>query len=196
MKPNPDVPFVSLESVKDRLNPFVVHLLAGETRWWMHDLLNACFDDKQVFVCTKTHIHLPWGLPTVEHEISHAVEMKDQSRWLLPDWGMKFGKTWGRKPAGFFAGMAREQRARAISLHLLSSQNEAESSIYNLLNNVHGWGDPAKDFLPYGRFKTYQHLQDWVHTIRATTYKAWSKERIEEEWKIRLRAMQDWMETK
>lgn len=67
---------------------------------------------------------------------------------------------------------------------------------YNILRNDHAWGEWAKTHVPFGRFKSYEHVQAWVHDIREKTYKAWSLERIKHEWEIRLNAMREYMETR
>ena len=186
--------------VKDKFSPFVRELLESEPRFRFHDIGNDAFDDKKIFVVTKEIIHTSYLLPAIEHEIAHAVEMKDKSRWCVPDWGLTFedfsnGKM--MKPSRFFASMAREIRVRAIQLHMSPAyRNEVNSSLYNILNNEHAWGgDYTKRFLPYGRFKSYTDVQAWVHDLRVKSYNAWSLDRIRHEWSIRLEHMQNWMET-
>lgn len=188
------------QEVADRLLPFVRRMVESEPRFRFHDVGNDVYDDRQIFVVTKDVIHLPVGLPTAEHEIAHAVEMKDKSRWLLPDWGLIFGvKDWETKltPSRFFASMAREVRVRAIELLINHThRNDKTSTRYNILNNEYAWGGLyTKRWLPYGRFKNYKDVQSWVHDLREKTWKAWSLERIEHEWMIRLAHMQNWMET-
>lgn len=194
----------------ERLSPFVRQLFQGETRICMHDVGNDVFNDEKMFVVTKDIIHIPYILPAVEHEIAHAVEMTDKSRWLLPDWGMKmepfksdslsflpFMKIKRLTPRMMFAAMSREVRVRAIQLHMLpeSEHNNKKSSLYNILNNI-VWGDWAKEMVPFGRrFKTYQDVNAWVNDLREKTFRAWSKDRIIHEWSIRLNYYQEWMET-
>jgi len=191
----------TVDSLGDKLSPFVRHLLRGENRFRMPDIGNDKFNDEQFFVVTKEAIYCPYILPAVEHEIAHAVEMKDKARWCLPDWGLTF-KDFVRhvpmKPSRFFASMAREVRVRAIQMRMdHSHNNDVLSTTYNILNNEYAWGGyHTKRFLPYGRFRTYEDVQAWVNDLREKAYNAWSLERIDHEWMIRLAHMQNWMETK
>lgn len=188
------------QAVADKLPPFVRRMLESEPRFRFHAVGNDVYHDAQIFVATKKVIHIPYSLPTAEHEIAHAVEMKNQARWLLPDWGLAFGiKNWeiNLTPSGFFSSMAREIRVRAIEI-LINPPHRADtmSTRYNILNNKFAWGgDCTKRFLPYGRFRKYEDVESWVHDLREKTWKAWSLARIEHEWMIRLAHIQNWMET-
>ncbi len=168
----------------------------------MPDIGNEEFDDKKFFVVTKEWIYIPRALPTVEHEIAHAVEMKDQKRWLLPDWGLAvepFNRDESKLTARMmFAAMSREIRVRAIELVMLDpkERNDKSSTRYNILNNQHAWGEWTKRFTPFGRFKSVKEVEDWVHTMREQTLKAWSLERVEHEWKIRFNHMRNYMDTR
>jgi hypothetical protein len=191
----------TLEQVRDKLGPFVLELIRGESRFTFHGIGNHVFNDEKFFVVTKKTIHLPYGLPSVEHEIAHAVEMKDQKRWLLPDWGLAF-KRFSKEehlltPRMMFVAMAREIRVRAIGLHMLSEkeQTNTQSTSYNILNNQHAWGAWARRMVPFGRFKTYQDVDAWANDLREKTFNAWCKDRIIHEWRIRLNHIQNWMET-
>jgi hypothetical protein len=190
---------LKLEEISDKFSPFVQSCLQTEPRFRFTGVGNAVFDDQQIFVVTKDVIYMPTDLPTTEHEIAHAVEMTDQKRWLLPDWGLRFGKDWNQKltPSKMFASMSREIRVRAIQLHMVPGElNNKYSSMVNILNNQHAWGSWAKKYTPFGRFKNAQDVKDWVDDLREKTYNAWSLERIKHEWKIRLTHMQEYMETK
>lgn len=100
------------------------------------------------------------------------------------------------KPAAFFAGLVREIRVRTIQLHMMPEEmGRKGGTIYNILNNQLTWGDYAGKYSPFGRFKSYQDVEIWANDLREKTYQAWSLERIEHEWKIRLTHIQNWMET-
>jgi hypothetical protein len=190
---------IKFEKISDKFSPFVRSCLQSEPRFRFTDVGNAVFDDKQIFVVTKNVIYMPTVLPTTEHEITHAVEMTDQKRWLLPDWGMAFDGDWEHKmtPRKMFASMSREIRVRAIQLHMVPEEwSNKHSSLVNILNNQMAWGLWAKKYTPFGRFKNAQDVKDWVDDLREKTYNAWSLERIKHEWKIRLTHMQEYMETK
>lgn len=49
--------------------------------------------------------------------------------------------------------------------------------------------------LPFGRFSNQEELKQWESDIVNKTLKAWSIERIEHEWIIRLNYLREWMET-
>jgi hypothetical protein len=187
-----------LWEVADKLSPFVVSLLKEEPRVRLHALADDVDEDKFFFL-TKEHIHIPYGFPAVEHEIAHAVEMTNEKRWLLPDWGLGFGNKWEKKMTAsrMFASMSREIRVRAIQLHMMPEELERRhGTLINILNNEHAWGAWAKEFTPYGRFKNAQDVRAWADDLRDKTYRAWSLDRIRHEWTFRLAHMQNWMETK
>lgn len=182
--------------IESHLSLFVKELVQSESRFRFHDVGNDFFNDKKFFVVTKEIIHCPIFMPAIEHEIAHAVEMRDCSRWLLPDWGMtNFTEP---SPKAMFAAMAREIRVRAIQLHMLpeSEHNNKNSTLVNILNNDWAWGHWARTMTPFGRFKNYQDVWTWANDLRERTFKSWSQDRIAHEWKIRLTHMQNWMETK
>lgn len=183
-----------VENVKEMCD-FARSLLILDSRIRINE--DAFLDDKFFFV-TKQHIYVPHGIPSIEHEIAHAVEMRNKDRWLLPDWGLAFGTKWNDNitPRIMFASMAREIRVRAIQLHMFPDKlNDAQSTAVNILNNEYAWGHWARMMVPFGRFRCYQDVWDWAADLREKTYKAWSLERIAHEWKIRLTHMQEWMET-
>jgi hypothetical protein len=186
----------TLEEAK--LPPFVFSLFENEPRMRFHGNLEG-LDDMKFFFVTKQHIHIPYGFPMIEHEIAHAVEMTNEKRWLLPDWGLGFGGGWEKKMTAskMFASMAREIRVRAIQIHMSPDHlNHKDSTLVNICNNEHAWGAWAKEFTPYGRFKNAQDVRAWADDLREKTYNAWSLDRIKSEWTTRLTHMQNWMETR
>ena len=50
--------------------------------------------------------------------------------------------------------------------------------------------------LPLGKFKTEKEIQDWVKNLWMRTFKTWSLDRIEGEFKKRIEMVQEFMETK
>ncbi len=192
--------FFTLKEVQASKQPvrlFTHHLLQMESRIRLHHFVDD-LDDKKFFFIGQDYIHIPYVFPPVEHEIAHLVEMKKKERWTLPDLGMATFTDLDRvKPASFFAGLTREIRVRTIQLHMMPEEMERKGgTIYNILNNQLTWGDYADKYSPFGRFKSYKDVETWANDMRERTYNAWSLERIEHEWKIRLSHIQDWMETK
>lgn len=172
-----------------QVSPFVKSLFKDEPRIRVHNMADE-LDDNKFFFITKDFIHIPCGLPVIEHEIAHAVEMTNPNRWTLPDWGLPFGKEWDNSLNGgrIYAAISREVRVRAIQEHMAP----AGRTIFD--NGI--WVDYAKQYLPFGRFKSFADVETWANDLREKTYKAWNLERIRHEWSIRLTHMQHWMETK
>lgn len=199
---HPFIPRIfTVDELGDKLSPFVRSLLQSEPRFRLTDIGNDVYNDKMFFVVTKDVIYTPALLPLIEHELSHAVEMRDQSRWCMPDWGMSTQGFLNEKTLAascFFAAMAREVRVRAIQLHMQPiCRNDKHSTIYSILNNDYAWGGTCTTkYLPYGRFQNYQQVEAWVHDLREKNYRSWNLDRIRHEWGIRLTHMQNWMETK
>jgi hypothetical protein len=191
--------FFTLEEVMTSVNPvrkFTHHLLGMDSRIRLHAFVDD-LDDEKFFFIGKQYIHIPYVFPPVEHEIAHMVEMKNKKRWTEPDLGMATFTDLDRvKPASFFAGLAREIRARAIQLHMMPEEmGNKGGTIYNILNNQITWGDYADRYSPFGRFKSYKDVETWALDMRERTYKAWSLDRIEHEWKIRLAHISNHMES-
>lgn len=186
----------AVDEVRDRLKPFTYHLLGMEPRIRLHEFLDD-LDDENFFTITKEHIYSPYQFPPIEHEICHLLEMRNEKRWLLSNQGMETYTDLNLISAkSFFAGLARELRVRAIQLHMMPEELDNKNGcVYNILNNQLTWGQYAALHLPFGRFKTYQDVEDWAGLIREKTYKAWSQDRIVHEWKIRLDYIRDYMES-
>lgn len=187
--------YVRVEEARN-LRPFTKHLLQMDSRIRLHELVDDLDDEKFLFV-TKQFLHTPYVFPPVEHEIAHIVELKNKARLTLPNLGMETYTDMDKvKPAGFFAALAREVRTRAIQLHMMPDElKNKNGTIYNILNNQLTWGDYATTHSPYGRFRNYNDVFAWVSDMREKTFRAWSPERIEDEWKTRLHHIQNWMET-
>jgi hypothetical protein len=195
------------------LKPFVHRLFSMDNRIRLYPFVTDLEPDKAFFV-KKEGIFIPYAIPAPEHEIAHMCEMQDQSRWLLPDWGLAFPQESAEKskckdpavkffdryksPKIFFAAMAREIRVRGIQLHMEPEEiDKKDSTVFHILNNQFAWGGSVlKGHLPFGRFRIAKDVEDWAADLRDKTYKAWNLPRIEHEWGVRLTHMQNWMETK
>lgn len=150
------------------------------------------FDDLESnhgFIIRKDMICIPTGLPSADHEIAHMVEMTNRSRWTLHDWGINIHEPKTQK--GLFAAISRETRVRAIQRHMTPNIPR-----FAPLNNVHCWEPWVKENIPFGKFKTYQDVENWVVDMHDKTYAAWSLDRIRYEWEVRINHIRDWMETK
>lgn len=178
------------------VHPFVHELLAMDQRIRMNEFFGDVESDKGYFI-TKNTIHIPYNLPAIQHDIAHLLEMRDCRRWTIPDWGMPRFEKESMPKTCVFAALARETRTRAIQLHLTRfSCEEAKLSsfAFNQLNNPY-WKKLVISCLPFGRFKEYREVNDWVCYMRERTYQAWSLDRIHFVWMNRLEHIQNWMET-
>ena len=176
------------------LNPLVQRLCAMEPRIRVCNLFGDIEEDKGFFV-TKSHIFIPHQLPKIEHDISHLLELRNSKRWTLPDWGMPRFNDATIKCGPFFAALCREVRTRAIQLHLEPETIGNETSTtWNQLANPY-WSDMTERLLPFGRFKCMKDVKCWMGDLRERTYQAWSLDRIDHEWKVRLDHIRNWMET-
>ena len=179
------------------IHPLVYTMLSMDSRICLSPFFGDVDENKGFFI-TKEAIHIPYTLPTIQHDLSHLLELKNSKRWTLPDWGMaRFDDRRMPSSRQFFAAFSREVRTRAIQLHLTQFSCERvmrNSTTYNQLNNPF-WDELCKNYLPFGRFKSYQDVDVWMCSMREKTYKAWSLDRIYHEWKIRLSHIQNWMES-
>lgn len=185
----------SLAEKKDKLgfSPIVQHLFGMDSRIRIYDFADEIYESPlKAYFIENEHIYIPCVLPAAEHEIAHMVEMKNPKRWTLPDWGMEF-HTKFTDDAGkrlFFAALTRETRVRAIQRHLTKSE-------WSPITEHIAWGGASIETrLPFGRFSTFKDVEMWSMDVHAKTYNAWSVDRIEHEWKIRLAHIQNFMETK
>lgn len=176
------------------MNPFIKHLFSMESRIRVYNLYGDVEDNKGFFV-TKSHIFLPYQLPKIEHDVSHLLELRNPKRWTMVDWGMPRFNDNTIKCSPFFAALSRETRTRAIQLHFEPEAiGDEKSTTFNQLANSY-WLDMTQRFLPFGRFKCMKDVHCWMGELRDRTYQAWSLDRIDHEWKVRLNHIQNWMET-
>ena len=178
------------------INPFCLQLLNMDSRVRVYEFFGDYEEDKGFFV-TKKHIYMPYVLPKVEHDIAHHVELKNPKRWLMADWGMpRFEKDTLPKSA-FFAALSREIRTRAIQLHIevfSSEEQKLRSTTWDQFNNPY-WKDMTTKLCPFGRFRHFKDVCAWMEDLRDRTSRAWSQERVVHEWSVRLKHIQEWMES-
>lgn len=176
------------------IRPFVKHLLGMDKRIRVYPLFGDKVRGKGFFI-TKDCISVPYVLPKVEHDVAHVVELTNMSRLTIPDWGMPRFESDYIPPAAFFAALSREVRTRALQLHIQPECYGVETSTtWNQFANPY-WKNMCEKLLPFGRFKTFQDVCTWMGDLRERTYRKWSADRIEHEWKVRLAHIQQWMET-
>lgn len=178
--------------------PVVYHMIEMDKRIlfdrFFGDVSDRLKIDKQVgFLITKDTIHIPYQLPSIEHEIAHLVEMKDSKRWTMTDFGMGNPDIDHMSAERIFQALSREVRARAIELHLTGKIIKSDSK-YMIFNNPF-WYSAVKKHLPFGKFKNMDEVTAWVEDLRDKTYAAWSEDRVVHEWKIRLEHIQNHMES-
>jgi hypothetical protein len=178
------------------VHPFIHEMIGMDERIRLSRFYGDVEKDKGFFI-TKEFIHIPYALPSLCHDMAHLLELTNSKRWTMTDWGMPRFEKDTMSAKAVFAALSRETRTRAIQLHISCFRNEEEklaSTSYNQLNNSY-WSNLVRSNLPYGRFKTYRCVEEWVARLRERTYKAWSLDRIQHEWKVRLNHIQNWMET-
>lgn len=188
-------------------NKFSIHLLEMNSNIKLSDNSTDYFINKN-FIC------LPCYIPSVNHQISHMVEA-DVEKSILLNWGLKdfpseevvelrrfYRKNklviQYKKPSTiinvsdkfFFSALHKEIRVRAIQLHL--KHYNKTSSVFNILNDPY-WRDTAI-YKNCGNFKTFDKLQDYAYSYRQEIFDNWSKDKIEEFWKIRLKYIEGYME--
>jgi hypothetical protein len=176
-----------------KLDEFVLRMFMKEERIKVYPMFGDQDDKKEFgYIPSKDKLLIPYDFPRASHEIAHMVEMNNPERWTKTDWGFPKIDNFMRGSAnGFFAAFAREIRVKAIEDHIRTEPRCTEKDTDHMY-----WGPEAKKKLPFGRFKTFQDLEVWADDLREKTFKAWSPERIEAEWDIRLEHIQNWMETK
>lgn len=181
-----------VEEVADKLSLNELHLYGMEPRIRTYALADTIYSDiSKVYFLTKEHIYIPYRLPSASHEIAHMVEMKDLDRCLLPDWGLKaFTNKVKVSDKLFFAAFAREIRIRAIDNLIHGFSNPV-----SITNHVY-WFHEACKRIPFGRFKDNKDIVAWADDLSLKTFIAWSFDRVEHEWKIRLDHIRNWMETR
>lgn len=113
-----------------QLTGLPLHLLELEPRlrvFGFADEPQENIGENYAYIPRKDLILFPVGLPAVEHEIAHMVEMVDLKRVILPDWGLASSlnsSAWKNEPikmSMLIAAASREARVRAIQTHFHST---------------------------------------------------------------------------
>lgn len=173
-----------MTSIK-KSSSFVNDLISFDSRIELYNYNNERF----AYLPSKDKILIPaGGLPRLSHEIAHMVEIKKE-RCILPDWGFgAFGKL---SKKNIFAKLSREIRVLAIERHI---RQTAKDGIHLLKHNI-SWNNNIQQSLPFGRFKNMQDVETWASLLDSKTFSHWSLDRIKYEWSIRLKYIQNWMES-
>ncbi len=125
----------------------------------------------------------------LSHELSHMLEVKDNTRLVEFDYGIR--KYFPTTHKGQLQAIAREARARGIQTKLV------ELAFGNSTLLVHRFAyyyiTPFKK--PVGKFTNASEVVDWSAAITQKTYNDWSKDRIIEEWNQKAEFINHWLET-
>lgn len=202
-------------------HPFCYELMNDGTNIQLIMGGGMAFTDNTVgYIPSKETLYIAEGLPSIDHEIAHMLEMRDFNRLTKVDLGLEspFDRNakFTIKESAFFAASAREARVVAIqsvinaieSIHSIDHRLDTYTRNISisvralggrkLTNNII-WENKCIDFLKnnqYGRFKTSYDYVQWIDDIHEKTVKAWTKDRIIVEFKNRLNFINNWMETK
>lgn len=146
----------------------------------------------------KRYVQFCTAIPTPYHEIGHMVEMKNFSRLVQDDWGIKHPIPFDRPTPYYFAAMARECRVRGIQSHFDGQETLSQGFKGHW---IEGQLKPrqvnvAAHSLPYGRFTSCDDVWNWADSIFQSARKKYDMERIIGEWKKRVEYIRNWQETK
>lgn len=189
--------FFKLKDIVGDHSLFVNHLLSrlGGREMFFHifdRVLDKQDGDGVGYYPKKDFVYIATQLPTIEHEIAHMVEIQDEARVLLPDWGFKMYRLYGKKRetnSAIVAGIARETRVRAIQ-RIIMRENSSSS-----MADHPAWSTAMDDYFPYGRFRNHADLVAWIKDIHERTCMNWSLDKIESEWNKKIDYLLNWMET-
>lgn len=137
---------------------------------------------------TKEKIYIATGIPPIEHEMAHLVEMENDSRIFLKDFGMKSDK--GKSNSIFLVACVREIRVRAIQSHLVDKVRDPFHSF--ICSRPSSWKSDVSKRVPFGRFKNADEWEDWAQDLFDKTVKHWDKDRVECEWNRKAKLLNDW----
>lgn len=185
----------TIDQINHTISKTTKHLLSKlDSRVKYFSMIDYILDRKSIVTAyypRKDYIYFACDLPTIEHEISHMVEI-NESRTLLPDWGLKtFSNLDKETTSAIVAGAAREVRVRAIQAHLFDVKPD---KIRTLADNP-AWPDSMISRCPYGKFKSRTDFVTWIEDLHEKTYKAWNIDKIESIWNNRVEYIFNWMET-
>lgn len=131
-------------------------------------------------------INLEIEASSIFHQLSHIVEMQDNSRLLKNNFGFNMFLFRPEKLSnnGILKAVAREARVFGIQKHFIKLVN---------VNFSLGIDDLR---LPLGKFKSNKDLTDWARYIQDSTYNNYSQDRIIFELKEKLNYIQNNLQIK
>ncbi len=137
------------------------------------------------YVDDKINLELEASL--IFHQLSHIVEMQDNSRLLKNNFGfnMFFFRPERLSNNGILKAVAREARVFGIQKHF-----------EKLVNGNFSLGLSKLERLPIGKFKSNEDLVEWVKYIQDSTFKKYSQDRIISELKEKLNYIQNNLKVK
>ncbi len=163
---------------------------------WMSRKLDGDPSNEAHYCVEKDKIYIPGGLISPVHEIAHIIEMNDNNRIVMNDFGMK-----DQKPSSsanyWLPALAREARVRMIQMMMLDDhphQNAKTMGTINPLNNV-GWLGVTNKIIGTGKFKNLDDVIDWVEVIQRTTLRTWNMDRIYHVWQEKVEFIENYFET-
>ena len=140
------------------------------------------------YVPLKTHIYIPYSFPRLSHEVAHMVEMTNNSRLVMIDWGMPV-KIFKKAP-GILALLSRETRVRVIEDVLVGRKPNISTVIeHSYMSKM------FPQVIGNSRFKEVRDVENWIEDLHERTLKAWSFDRIMVECHKRMEYILNWMET-
>jgi hypothetical protein len=178
----------------------ISHLLNIDSRIRLYNFILSPFKEEIHYIPTKKYIYIPYGFPSISHQVAHMVEMNNQSRLTKYDWGFRHIK-YTKDSIGnigevvetqsFITNViSREVRVRAIQNHLEKKKRNHSTLVDNtFLYSL------ATTLSSFGRFKTEKDVFDWIQYLHDRTYNAWSTDKIEYVWSKQLEHIFNWMET-
>lgn len=125
----------------------------------------------------------------LSHELSHLLEMSDNSRLLKLDFGIP--KYFPTTRGGQFKAIAREARARGIQTRLV----ELAFGHSPLLVQRHCYMLIRPCSFPAGRFASEKEVVEWSAHITRSTYEDWSEDKILDTWTQKANYINEWLET-
>lgn len=143
------------------------------------------------YIPNKDIVYFAYNLPAIGHEIAHMVEMQDIKRCIIDDWALSSSSLEKKNNRNLFRSFVREFRVWTIESRIFNpSLKELKE-----LPNKKLWLDDVERRLPYGRFETKSHLDDWMWHFQTTTFQSYPIDRVINDWNVRVDFIKNWMES-
>ena len=163
-------------------------------------MLETCadeyFDGFAGYFVDENHIYAPSVLPEFEHEIAHFIEMRNY-RVVMNDFGFPGLNTLAKELnvfKTFLKHTSFEGRARAVQ-SIISEKNHSETLANRIIGHSTYGTRKGNHFLEgFTNFNTEKQYHDWLTTLFYSTIKNWSKEKIIEEMKSKVKFVRSWQQ--